>query len=374
MALGQSGGEVAGQTDVLINAARQARGAGNYRQATTLLVQAMTWHRGQGHDHSIGGMTLTPAWHAFGQLLRELGLVTREQGNFQRARALFEESLAFHRAVDDRACLALALIGLADVARDQGDAEQVRAHGETALAIGFTLNTLALGSYYAGDLVRARTFIRESEALFRSLDAGGSLAEILITAGKIEHALGDTVAAYDALSEALRRAQATGPRVFVAASLEGLAIVAAMRGQAHQAAQCLAVASALRLHMGAPVWPADQSTVDTALAASRAILGDDVLQRCGRRYTLSRLNNSSAEFPVRNQATFSGRVKRTISHIPAARPIALAGACSPTSARVQERIVPIVRKISMTRKGRSFWPLSRRAKAFYPFCADFAFT
>ena len=183
--------------------------------------------------------------------------------------------------------MALAWIGLADVARDQGDSEQVQANGTAALAIlrelgmqwaiGFTLNTLALGAYYAGDLVRALALIRESEALFRDLDAGGSLAEILITVGKIERARGDIAGASAALTEALRLAQATGPHVFVAASMEELAGVAAFQGQANQAAQLLAVASALRLHMGAPVWPADQAAVNTALATTRAILGEDAV-------------------------------------------------------------------------------------------------
>jgi len=283
MALGQVGGEVAGETDVLLNAARQARAAGDYQRATALLERAMAWHRAQGHGISIGRVTLTPALHAFGQLLRELGLVTREQGDFGRASALFEESLAFHGAVDDRACVALALIGLADVACDQGDTEQVQTYGEEALAIlresgmqwaiGFTLNTLALGAYYAGDLAQALTLIRESEALFRDLDAGGSLAEILITVGKIERALGDMAAAYAALSEVLWLAQATGPRLFVAASLEGLASVAAVQGHANQAVRLLAAASALRKQMGTPVRPVDQAAVEQTLVTARSTLG-----------------------------------------------------------------------------------------------------
>ena len=284
MALAQVDGAGAGETDVLLNAARQARAAGNYQYATALLEQAMAWHRAQGHGSSIGGATLTPALHAFGQLLRELGLVTREQGDFGRSSALFQESLAFHRTVDDRACVALALIGLADVARDQGDTERVRTYGEEALAIlrelgmqwaiGFTLNTLALGAYYAGDLVRSLTLIRESEAMFRELNAAGSLAEILITVGKIQCALRDIAAAYQALTEALRLAQATGPRLFVAASIEGLASVAAVQGLANQSARFLAAASALRAQMGTPVWPVDQAAVAQTLATARSTLGD----------------------------------------------------------------------------------------------------
>jgi hypothetical protein len=141
-------------------------------------------------------------------------------------------------------------------------------------AIGFTLNTLALGAYYAGDLERALPLIRESEALFRDLNSGSSLAEILITVGKITRAQGSMAVASAALTEALHFALATGPRLFVAASLEELASVAAVQGDAEQVAQLLAAASALRLHMGTPVWPADQTAVNTALATTRTILGE----------------------------------------------------------------------------------------------------
>jgi hypothetical protein len=41
-----------------------------------------------------------------------------------------------------------------------------------------------------------------------------------------------------------------------------------------QAAQLFALAAALRRHMGAPTWPADQAAVNTALATTRSLLGD----------------------------------------------------------------------------------------------------
>jgi hypothetical protein len=131
-----------------------------------------------------------------------------------------------------------------------------------------------IGVYYAGDLVRSLRLIRESEAMFRELNAAGSLAEILITVGKIQCALRDIAAAYQALTEALRLAQATGPRLLVAASLEGLASVAAVQGQANQSAQFLAAASALRAQIGTPVWPVDQAAVAQTLATARSTLGD----------------------------------------------------------------------------------------------------
>jgi tetratricopeptide (TPR) repeat protein len=218
-------------------------------------------------------------------VLRELALVLREQGDFAGATALFEEGLALHHAIGDRVSEAFDLLGLADIARDQGESVGVRGYCAPSLAIlresgmqwaiGFALNTLALGTYYEGNLTQASALIRESVALFRNLKADGSLAEVLITLGKIMHAQGDAAAAYGAITEALRLAQGVGPRLFVAASIEGLASVVAERGQGDLTVRLLSAASALRVQMGAPVWPADQGMVDHALATARSMISAD---------------------------------------------------------------------------------------------------
>jgi hypothetical protein len=87
---------------------------------------------------------------------------------------------------------------------------------------------------------------------------------------------GDAVAAYDALTEALRLAQAVGPRLMVAAALEGLASVVVAQGHVDLAVRHLATAAALRVQMGAPMWPADRPAVEQALAIARSTLGADV--------------------------------------------------------------------------------------------------
>src|SRR5262249_26262230 len=109
--LGESESE--SETDLLLNAARQARTEGDYHRATALFEHVLAWHRAQGHDIARGSITQEPALYTFGQVLRELGLVSREQGDFAHAQALFEENLAFHRIVGDRASVGRALIGLA---------------------------------------------------------------------------------------------------------------------------------------------------------------------------------------------------------------------------------------------------------------------
>src|SRR5262249_33851313 len=134
---------------------------------------------------------------------------------------------------------------------------------------------VAKAAYIDGELAQAFTLIDESVTLFRELKAYSSLAEVLITQGHILRAQGHTAAAYGALSEALRFAWAVGPRLFVAASLEGLASIEIARGEAQRTVQLLASASVLRAQMGTPVRPVDQAAVEQALTNARSTLGDD---------------------------------------------------------------------------------------------------
>ncbi len=172
-------------------------------------------------------------------------------------------------------------MGLGDVARDQGDTGRVRAYCEETLAlfgelghtwVGFSLNNLALAAYLDGDLALAASRAAESETLFRGLEAGPSLAEVLVTVGRIKGAQGEAAAARASLAEALTLAWAKGPRWVVAAALEGLGVQAVSQGQAQHAAQILGAATRLRQSMGAPVRPADRPALDGALAAARASL------------------------------------------------------------------------------------------------------
>jgi predicted ATPase len=285
MTLRRALGEAESETDLLINAARQARAAGQYQRATALLEGVLGRHRVVSEGTHMGHASLGLSFDELGQVLRELGLALREQGDFAGATALFEEGLALHQAIGDRVSEAFDLLGLADIARDQGDSAGVRRYCVPSLAIlresgmqwaiGFALNTLAMGTYYEGDLTQASALIRESVALFRGLKADASLAEVLITLAKIMQAQGDAAAAYGAITEALRLAQDVGPRLFVAASIEELASVVAEHGQGDLTVRLLSAASALRVQMGAPVWPADQALVDHALATARSMIGAD---------------------------------------------------------------------------------------------------
>jgi predicted ATPase len=279
MDLRRAMGETENETNLLVNAALEARAVGQYRRATALLEDALARQHALGDRGSLSSAGL-------GLSLFLMGLVIREQGDFARAMALFAECTQLHREIGDREGIALGLLGLCDIARDHGDVAQVRMYGEESLAtlrklgvqwaIGFALNNLALAAYQEGDMSRAFALVSESVALFRAQKADASLAEVLITLGQIVAAQGDVVAAYGALTEALRLAWAVGPRLLVASALEGLASLAAQAQQADLAIRFLGAASALRAQMGTPIRPADQSAVEHALATARATLGTNV--------------------------------------------------------------------------------------------------
>jgi predicted ATPase/WD40 repeat protein/transcriptional regulator with XRE-family HTH domain len=271
-------GHVDGLTDPLVNSAQRARAEGNYRWAEALLEEAAVQQRATG-DHG--------SWRrgGAGLILMTLGLVRREQGNYAQATTAFEECLALHRASGERGGVAVALLGFGDIARDQGNAVRVRQWCEESLTlfqalgerwgVGFSLNNLALAAYMEGDLARAAALATESVALFRDLQAESSLAEALLTAGRIHHALGAAATARDDLAAALRLAWAEGPRWLVAASLEAFAVLATQHGQAQRAARLLGAAAALRTVMGAPLPPYYHAEIEPSAARARVALGEE---------------------------------------------------------------------------------------------------
>jgi predicted ATPase/transcriptional regulator with XRE-family HTH domain len=273
MALRRNLGENEDETDLHTNMALQARVLGDYARATRLLQTAVERYRASGNRGSLstGGL---------GFSIYFLALVLREQGNFEQAETLFKTCVDFHAEIGERTGVAQGLLGLSDVARDRGDVVQTRVYCEQSLviyrefgtqwAIGFALNNLAQASYLDGDLHAALFLANESVSLFRSLQADGGVAEVLVTLGQILREQRQYESAQTALSEALRLAWVVGPRLMMVNGLEALASVMAQSAREKLAVQALSLASRLRLAMGTPVRPADQPILEQTLAMLRS--------------------------------------------------------------------------------------------------------
>ncbi|MEO8607943.1 MAG: tetratricopeptide repeat protein [Chloroflexota bacterium] len=278
-ALHQKLGIVEDKSDahLLIVTGLQARTAGQYRRATRLLEEALAQHRAQGNHATAGNLGIGLSFQVLGGLLRE-------QCDFVGAQTMYEACFQLHGQLGDREGMIAAMLGLGDICRDQGDAAGARHFNEQALAIaselrmqwaiGFSLNNLAQAAALAGDLEQASDWSLQSVALFRDIDAGSSLAEVLITQGNILRAQAEMPEAQKVMLEALRLVSIHGPRLLLATALEGFASVLIHMGHPAATVQFLSAASHLRAEMGAPMRPIDRVVVEAAQTMAQSTLGE----------------------------------------------------------------------------------------------------
>src|SRR6266545_1058829 len=177
-------------------------------------------------------------------LLSNLGIVARRQGNYAHARALYEESLALRRELGDK------------------------------WGIATSLNALGLLAHYLGDNAAARGFLEESLALRRELGDAWAIANSLSSLGDVVLDQGDYATARARLEESLAINQQLGDRSAIAYVLEEFAGLAAVQGQSDRTLRLAGAAAALREAIGSPLSPIDQAQLERRLAPARQALGE----------------------------------------------------------------------------------------------------
>jgi non-specific serine/threonine protein kinase len=180
--------------------------------------------------------------------LIDLGGMARGQGDYARARALHEESLALCRDLGQQEDMAISLCNLGLLAHAQGD--------------------------YA----RARDLHEESLALFGELGDMRGTAISLIDLGSVTREQGDYARARALFGESLAVCRKLGDKQLMTYGFEGMASVARAQGATLESlehgARLFGTAAALREAIGAPVPWNQRAEYDRALAATRRTLGD----------------------------------------------------------------------------------------------------
>ena len=261
-----------------------------YHQAVTWRVQSFVY-LAQGEldravelsRRSLGRFReLDDAW-GISSALYQLGMIVRLQRDHESATKLLEEALrlARERRLWDNVHQVLNELGV--LAALTGDHERAAALHEEAsrvaeatnslAALARTYNAMGMAARLAGDLARARQLHRQAADVARDIGGTGELAWSLTSEGAVERLAGGLTAAEACYRQALDVAAPTGDRAATALALEGLAEVAAARGEAEHAAMLLGAAASWRAGGGFR-FQGEPVDVERAGEQARARLGD----------------------------------------------------------------------------------------------------
>ena len=227
-------------------------------------------------------------------LLSMAGNLAKFQGDYQTARRMYEQGLSEGRSAEDLRQVSLSCRGLGGLAYEQGDYPTARGFVEEALAAARQSNDrfgVARSLSMLGDLARAqgddaaaRPLYEEAIAICRQLERTIATANILTNLAAAEFGDGNYSDADAHFTEGLTMqmqpgGQIVGDKISISYSLDGLAALAARRGETELAAILAGAADHLRESINYNVEPAERRFRDTYVASLRAALPDDDFSR-----------------------------------------------------------------------------------------------
>lgn len=222
------------------------------------------------------------------------------RGEYSRAYALVEESLALHQKIENKRGIAFSLIQWARIHFESQD-DLVAAHSlldesrvlfkELDDKVGLAYSRSLRGQilFRQGEVAKARLLIEESIMLHRELGAQQGVAESLCRLARVIAVQGDDTTAYALYEESLAIARTINLKELIATCLEGLAEVVTTQGNVVWAAQLLGAAEVLREAVSIPVPLVDRANYDHLVADVCGSLGEKpfaALWAQGRTMTL----------------------------------------------------------------------------------------
>lgn len=226
-------GDLRGLADALVGAATHATFVADYARAERLSTEGLDCFRKLGDT---GRMS---------EALWVLGVTAQFQGQQAHARSLFEECAALCRVRGD----------------EHGTVQPLTALGRMAL--------------HDGDHQRARTMLQETLGILQRYDNPWGRAMSLALLAHVELATNKIEQAQLLLTESIRLHQTIGNPLFLPWCMEGLAGVAAARGDWGQSARLCGEGDALRDGRATPAPPAYPDGHTRILERTRAALGNE---------------------------------------------------------------------------------------------------
>lgn len=274
---------------------------GDYERALALLEESLALFRELGDKESVI------------RVLNNLSQVLLFRGDFSRADTVLDESLALARELADRACLAKSLHMRAWGASDQGEHSKSAALLEESIALSYllgdklataySLHNLALSVMALGQHSRARELLEESLALFDEQGDKLGVTSALMNLGWLSLESSEYEVAEDLLHDGLVLLQELGDNKRIAEYLEAFAGLSMALKQPERAAYLLGAAQQMRKVVGAPVPPRMLNRYEQIVAAVRSALREPLFARAWARGS-----DSSAEQAI--ACALEGSTKR----------------------------------------------------------------
>jgi non-specific serine/threonine protein kinase len=214
-----------------------------------------------------------------------LGLIANFEGDQDRAKELFEESLSVYRKAGDMRGIAGSLQNLANAVGLQGDHERAKKLFQESLPLcrklggarplNMCLNNLGYLLLIEGDYERGEALNEEAVALLRGHRHIGGLQYPLDNLGWATLLQGDHERARSYYEQSLVLCKELGDKMIASESLEGLACIAADRGETERAARLFGAGEGLREALGFHHVPFFEALREPYLAAARSRLEEE---------------------------------------------------------------------------------------------------
>jgi predicted ATPase/DNA-binding XRE family transcriptional regulator len=199
------------------------------------------------------------------KLLGGLGWLCERQGDYAEAKTHWRESLRIYQQVGDRVKEASLRSGLGIIALDERDfaqaelifTETVAFCKQEGLATGLasSYSNLAVAANAQGQFAKAIGYYSQAITIWRELGSQADLAWCLAKLGFSQVAVNDIDAGRTTNLECLILCEALDDALNTLDALEGMAMIAAKRGQDAMAVQLLAVVTKHSADLGAEVSP-----------------------------------------------------------------------------------------------------------------------
>jgi DNA-binding CsgD family transcriptional regulator/tetratricopeptide (TPR) repeat protein len=259
---------------------------GDYREARTLFHEALGLYQELDNNQGVA------------ESIMNLGRVTLALGKHEWGVRLLKEALRQYRRLDDKFGTAEVLFTLGHAAKSLGDYEQAQTLFEESLRllrevgdhafIAICLSSLGWVVWRQGERDLAARLLEEGLERFRKVGLPAAPIQLLDLA-HIMLGRDDLVRAKEFLDEGLALARLSGNKPDLVMTLEGIAMIEGVQGEAERVARLWGAAEASREDMNSHLFPNQRTLYEPYLDAARAKLGETLWEATlaeGRAMTL----------------------------------------------------------------------------------------